>query len=109
MTRRGGWTRLGRRRFRYVDAHGTEIDDPEQLERIRSLVIPPAWTDVWISPNPGAKLQATGVDAAGRHQYLYHERYRAAREREKFERLLHFATQLPDLRARTRQHLRLGP
>ncbi len=109
MTRRGGWTRLGSRRFRYVDARGKKIDDPEQLERIRSLVIPPAWQDVWISPNAGAKLQATGVDAAGRRQYLYHSSFRAAQERAKFERLLHFAESLPELRARTRQHLRLGP
>jgi DNA topoisomerase-1 len=109
MTRRGGWSRRGRKRFRYVDAHGNEIHDREQLDRIRALVIPPAWTDVWISPSPGAKLQATGVDAAGRRQYLYHASYRAEREREKFERLLHFAAQLPELRARTRSHLRLGP
>jgi DNA topoisomerase-1 len=109
MARRGGWRRLGRKRFRYVDAHGRTIEDEEQLERVNALAIPPAWMDVWISPNPGAKLQATGVDAAGRTQYLYHESYRAAQERAKFERLLHFATSLPDLRAQTTRHLRLGP
>ena len=109
MARRGGWTRLGRKRFRYVDSRGREITDDDELERIRSLVIPPAWTDVWISPNPGAKLQATGVDAAGRRQYIYHPTFRAAQERAKFERLLQFAVLLPDLRARTRWHLRLGP
>jgi DNA topoisomerase-1 len=109
MPRRGGWRRLGRRRFRYVDSHGRPITDEAALERIRSLVIPPAWTDVWISPNAGAKLQATGVDAAGRRQYLYHADFRAAQEREKFERLLHFATSLPTLRRRARRHLELGP
>jgi DNA topoisomerase-1 len=109
MSRRGGWTRLGSRRFRYLDAHGERIDDEEALERIRELAIPPAWRDVWISPNPRAKLQATGVDAAGRRQYLYHESFRAAQEQAKFARLLHFAAGLPEMRARTREHLRLGP
>ena len=109
MARRGGWRRLGRKRFRYVDSRGRAITDVEQLERIRSLVIPPAWSDVWISPKPGAKVQATGIDAAGRRQYIYHPSFRAARERAKFGRLLHFAESLPAFRARTAQHLRLGP
>jgi DNA topoisomerase-1 len=109
MPRRGGWRRLGRRRFRYVDSQGRPIQDEAALERIRSLVIPPAWTDVWISPNAGAKLQATGVDAAGRRQYLYHPDFRAAQERAKFDRLLHFAKSLPTLRGRARRHLALGP
>lgn len=109
VARRGGWRRLGRKRFRYVDAHGRAIVDDDQLERIRALAIPPAWREVWISPNPGAKLQATGVDAAGRTQYLYDASYRAAQERAKFDRLLDFATALPRLRARTESHLRLGP
>jgi DNA topoisomerase I len=109
MARRGGWRRLGRRRFRYVDSHGRPIEDEAALERIRDLVIPPAWQDVWISPNPGAKLQATGVVGAGRRQYLYHPDFRAAQERAKFERLLHFARSLPALRSRARRHLELGP
>lgn len=109
MARRGGWRRLGRRRFRYVDSRGRQITDEDALERIRSLAIPPAWTEVWISPNAGAKLQATGEDAAGRRQYLYHERFRAAQEREKFERLLTFGTRLPALRSRLARDLRLGP
>jgi DNA topoisomerase I len=108
MARRG-WRRLGRKRFRYLDAHDLEITNEEKLERISALVIPPAWTDVWISPNPRARLQATGIDAAGRKQYLYHASYRAAQEREKFERLLGFAKSLPRLRARTDRHLRLDP
>ncbi len=106
---RGGWRRQGRRRFRYVDARGAKITDDEQLERIAALAIPPAWTDVWISPSPRARLQATGVDAAGRKQYRYHDSYRAAQERAKFERLLEFAQSLPRLRGRTARHLRLGP
>jgi DNA topoisomerase-1 len=108
MARRG-WRRLGRKRFRYADARGVEITDEDQLERIDALAIPPAWTDVWISPNPQARLQATGIDAAGRKQYRYHASYRAAQERAKFERLLDFAKALPRLRARTDRHLRLDP
>ncbi|MGH3109411.1 MAG: DNA topoisomerase IB [Gaiellaceae bacterium] len=109
MPRRGGWRRLGRRRFRYVDSKGHPIEDETALERIGDLAIPPAWEDVWISPNAGAKLQATGVDAAGRRQYLYHADFRAGQERAKFDRLLHFAKSLPALREATSRHLRLGP
>lgn len=109
MTRRGGWRRLGsKRRFRYVDSRDRPIED-DRLRRIGSLAIPPAWDDVWISPNPGAKLQATGVDAAGRRQYLYHPDYRAAREREKFDRLVGFGELLPGLRRASGRHLELGP
>ena len=66
-------------------------------------------TDVWISPSPGARLQATAIDAAGRKQYLYHAAFRAAQERAKFERLLEFARGLPRLRTRTSHDLRLDP
>ena len=106
MARRGGWTRRGRKRFRYVNAAGAEIRDEEQLERVRALAIPPAWRDVWISPNPHARIQATGVDAAGRTQYRYHASFRAAQERAKFERLLDFAKVLPSLRTRMSRDLR---
>jgi len=92
-------------RFRYVDARGKAITDEEKLERIRALVIPPAWKDVWISPNAGAKLQATGLDAAGRRQYLYHANYRAQQEQAKFDRLIRFAERLPDLRAANAEHM----
>jgi DNA topoisomerase-1 len=92
-------------RFRYVDARGNAIADEEKLERIRALVIPPAWKDVWISPNASAKLQATGVDAAGRRQYLYHSNFRAQQEQAKFDRLIRFAERLPELRAATVGHL----
>jgi DNA topoisomerase-1 len=106
MARKGGWRRVGSRgRFRYEDARGNRITDEEKLERISSLVIPPAWTDVWISPSANAKLQATGVDAAGRQQYLYHPDFRAQREQTKFNRLIQFAERLPDLRAAMAEHM----
>jgi DNA topoisomerase IB len=109
MPRRGGWRRLGVKRFRYVDARDQPITDEEKLARIERLVIPPAWTDVWISPNPGAKLQATGVDRAGRRQYLYHPDHRAAQEAAKYDRLVSFGTRLPALRDVMAEHLGLGP
>jgi DNA topoisomerase-1 len=106
MPRKGGWRREGSSgRFRYFEARGNRITDEEKLERIKALVIPPAWTDVWISPNPGAKLQATGVDAAGRRQYLYHASFRAQQEQAKFDRLIRFAERLPELRAAAAEHL----
>jgi DNA topoisomerase-1 len=106
MSRRGGWRRVGsRRRFRYEDSRGKRITDPEKIERIESLVIPPAWKDVWISPRPSAKLQATGIDAAGRRQYLYHAKYREQQEQAKFDKLVRFAERLPDLRKTMSDHL----
>src|SRR5512146_3142401 len=108
MATRVGWTRKGsRRRFRYHDAHGREITDEEKLERIRSLSIPPAWKDVWIAPSARSKLQATGVDAAGRKQYLYHPAFRARQEQAKYDRLIGFAERLPDLRATMAEHMEL--
>jgi len=106
MARRGGWRRRGRKgSFRYVDAHGKPIIDPEKIERIEELAIPPAWRDVWISPRPRAKLQATGIDRAGRRQYLYHPEFRARQEQEKFDRLVLFAERLPKLRKVMSKHL----
>ncbi|TML02136.1 MAG: DNA topoisomerase IB [Actinobacteria bacterium] len=106
MARKGGWRRIGSRgHFRYVDARSNAITDDENLERIRGLVIPPAWQDVWISPSPTAKLQATGVDAAGRRQYLYHADFRAQQEQAKFDRLIRFAERVPDLRAAMAVHM----
>jgi len=108
MARRGGWRREGSRgRFRYVDARGRRITDPAKVERIEQLVIPPAWREVWISPRAGAKLQATGVDAAGRTQYLYHEEFRAQQERAKFDKLILFGERLPDLRKAMAGHMEL--
>ena len=106
MPRKGGWRREGSRgRFRYVDARGNRITDADKLERIKSLVIPPAWKDVWIASSASAKLQATGVDKAGRKQYIYHPNFRAQQEQVKFDRLIRFAERLPDLRAATAEHL----
>src|SRR5690242_20306248 len=106
MPRKGGWTRVGSSgRFRYVDARGNAISDEDKLARIRALVIPPAWKEVWISPSASAKLQATGVDAAGRRQYLYHAAFRAQQEQAKFDKLIRFAERLPELRAATAEHM----
>jgi len=110
MARRGGWRRLGSRgRFRYVDARGRPISDEAALERIESLRIPPAWRDVRISPRPYAKLQAMGIDGAGRMQYLYHPAFRARQEQAKFDKLIQFAEKLPDLRAAMAEHMSLEP
>jgi DNA topoisomerase I len=86
------------RGFEYLDPDGGRVDDPEVLQRIAELVIPPAWRDVWICMDPRGHLQATGVDAAGRKQYLYHARWRAHRDRRKFDSMLAFAAALPRLR-----------
>ena len=110
MARRGGWKRLGsRRRFRYEDSRGRPITDEAALERIDSLRVPPAWKDVWISPRAGAKLQATGVDRAGRRQYLYHPEFRARQEQAKFDRLVRFAERLPALREAMAEHMQQEP
>lgn len=85
-----------------VDASGAEVTDDETLERVRALRIPPAWTDVWIAAAPNAHLQATGVDAKGRRQYLYHPVWRMRRDEEKFDDMLEFAARLPGVRATTR-------
>ena len=106
MARKGGWRREGsKRRFRYVDSRGKAISDEAKLARIEALVIPPAWKDVWISPRANAKLQATGVDAAGRRQYLYHPEYRAQQEQAKYDNLIQFAEALPNLRAAMAEHM----
>ena len=88
------------RGFVYVDACGERITDPETLHRIEALVIPPAWTDVWICPWPNGHIQATGVDAAGRTQYRYHDAWRTKRDREKFDHMVEFGRALPALRER---------
>jgi DNA topoisomerase I len=110
MARRGGWKRLGsRKRFRYEDSRGRPITDEGALKRIDSLRIPPAWKDVWISPRANAKLQATGVDKAGRRQYLYHPEYRARQEQAKFDKLVRFAERLPELRTVMAEHMEREP
>lgn len=95
------------RGFTYLDESGDRITDDEVLERIRSLAIPPAWTDVWICSDPTGHIQATGTDAKGRRQYRYHDEWRAARDREKHDRILRFAKRLPVLRAQVEADLAL--
>ncbi len=93
--------------FVYLDCDGRRITDPEVLTRIRSLVIPPAWTDVWICAKPHGHLQALGTDARGRRQYRYHALYREIRNQTKFSRMLDFAKVLPQIRATVQKHLAL--
>jgi DNA topoisomerase I len=96
--------------FRYYDPSGAEVTSPETLRRIGTLGIPPAWKDVWISPDPLGHIQATGVDSRGRTQYRYHQVWREQRDAQKFEHMLRFADALPVLRSATvrdlgRRHL----
>jgi DNA topoisomerase IB len=101
-----GFTRRRRGKgFEYLDEDGTRLDEPEVIERIRELGIPPAWKDVWICSDPLGHLQATGVDAAGRKQYLYHSRWRARRDAEKFDDMARFAHALPKLREQVEEDL----
>ena len=103
-----GIARRGRGRgFEYLDENGNRIEDPGVLERIRELVIPPAWQDVWICPYPHGHIQAIGTDAAGRRQYRYHDRWRERRDAEKFDEMLEFARALPRLRKAATKHLAL--
>ncbi|HEX2016914.1 MAG TPA: DNA topoisomerase IB [Solirubrobacteraceae bacterium] len=96
------------RGFSYRDGEGRRIEDPEVLARIAELAIPPAWAEVWICPYPGGHIQATGVDAAGRKQYLYHQRWRQRRDQQKFDEMLEFARALPALRDQVDQDLHRG-
>lgn len=84
--------------FTYISANGRRIGSKRILSRIEDLVIPPAWSDVWIASQPGAHIQATGVDEAGRTQYLYHPKWREMRDGEKFTRSLAFAEKLTTIR-----------
>ncbi|MDQ0725658.1 DNA topoisomerase IB [Microbacterium sp. W4I20] len=93
------------RGFRYVDQTNSPAPDADR-ERIHDLVIPPAWTDVWISADPLAHIQAVGVDEAGRKQYLYHPLWRVSRDRRKFVRSLDLAAALPGARAQVTRALR---
>ena len=95
------------RGFSYEDADGERVDEPDTLERIRLLAIPPAWQDVWICLDPLGHLQATGVDVAGRKQYLYHQRWHERAAERKFEAVRDFARALPRLRRRVNADLKL--
>lgn len=95
----GGITRrVAGRGFSYIAANGKRISSEPFLKRVNALAIPPAWSDVWIARQANAHIQATGVDAAGRTQYLYHRRWREIRDGEKFIRSLAFAQRLPTIR-----------
>lgn len=93
--------------IRYIGLRGRPIRSAATLARIRSLVIPPAWTDVWICPSPRGHIQATGRDARGRKQYLYHPRWRAVRDEAKFAHMVLFGSALPCIRRRVRRDLAL--
>jgi DNA topoisomerase IB len=88
------------RGFVYTDGNGARVTDAATLARIAALVIPPAWTDVWICPLPNGHIQATGTDAAGRRQYRYHDVWRTQRDRAKFDHMIEFGRALPALRER---------
>jgi DNA topoisomerase-1 len=93
--------------FFYVAADGRRISDARTLSRIRSLAVPPAWTDVWICPRADGHIQATGRDARRRKQYRYHPRFREVRESVKYAHMVAFAEMLPRIRAKVREHMNL--
>lgn len=103
-----GFTRRGSGRgFRYLDHHGRAVGNADR-ERIRALVIPPAWREVWICPWPNGHIQATGLDDAGRRQYLYHDQWRRDHDEQKFDRCLALAPSLPDFRRTVESDLTSG-
>src|SRR3981081_48029 len=105
---RPGFTRKSHgKKFEYFDTQGKRIKGKSDLMRIRSLVIPPAWNDVWICPSPNGHLQATGRDAKGRKQYKYHSAWREVRDETKYDRIIVFAEALPRIRVRVDKDLRL--
>lgn len=96
-----GYSRIRRGEgFVILSPRGKVVRDPRILKRVADLVIPPAWTSVWIAPHASAHIQAIGIDAKGRKQYIYHPEFRAEREAEKFRKLARFAARLPEIRAR---------
>ena len=88
------------RGFEFLDENGERIDDVETLQRINELAIPPAWDEVWVCPFPNGHIQATGIDARGRKQYRYHDKWRERRDAQKFDSMIDFARALPGMRAR---------
>jgi DNA topoisomerase-1 len=103
------WQRKGSRSrgFKYFDAVGKRVSDESAIERINSLVIPPAWRYVRISPSPSSSLQAVGVDTTGRIQYKYHQKFSDRQQRKKFEKIERFGKILPEFRKVTNEHLSL--
>jgi DNA topoisomerase-1 len=103
-----GWTRVRHGRgHRYLDLDGSPLP-AEDVARVKSLVIPPAWREVWICPHPNGHLQAVGTDEAGRRQYLYHPYWRQKRDEAKFDRVIEMAGQLPRVRSALRRELKAG-
>src|SRR5438093_13707298 len=92
--------------FVYVDANGERLRDAHEIARIRSIVIPPAWVDVWICPRADGHLQAVGRDARGRKQYRYHPRWREVRDETKYSRMAAFGKALPKIRRRVARDLK---
>ncbi len=103
----GIWRERKGDHFLYYAPDGARITDPKEIERINRLAIPPAWTDVWICPNPRGHIQATGRDAKGRKQYRYHPRWAQVRDEAKYERIVAFGEHLPAIRARVEHDLSL--
>src|SRR5207253_3184241 len=99
--------RTAGKRVTYVRPDGTKLSDPHVVGRIRSLAIPPAWTDVWVCPFADGHIQATGRDAKGRKQYRYHPLFREVRESTKYEHVVTFANALPAIRAKVHEHMAL--
>ncbi|GAB6387490.1 DNA topoisomerase IB [Stutzerimonas marianensis] len=99
--------RVLRGKFAYFLPSGERIRDQDEIDRINKLAIPPAYTQVWICPDPCGHMQATGRDARGRKQYRYHPRWREIRDSDKYEHILAFGAALPKLRARLEDHLKL--
>jgi DNA topoisomerase-1 len=105
---RPGYTRKSKDDdFEWLDTEGKVIRDEQRLLRLKRLAIPPAWTDVWICPAPNGHIQATGRDARGRKQYLYHERWREVRDENKYDRIISFGKALPKIRRRIARDLKL--
>jgi DNA topoisomerase I len=102
---RGIRREMGPLGFKYIGLNGKVIRNAAELKRIRSLAVPPAWTDVWICADPRGHLQATGRDTRGRKQYRYHPDWRACRDENKYDRMQQFAAALPDIRKRTEADL----
>ena len=106
LTAPGIRRRRSGRGFRYFAADGKPLADAVAVARIKAMVIPPAWEDVWICPREDGHIQAVGTDVAGRRQYRYHDRWRDQQDREKFDRMLEFGRVLPRVRMTSEQHLR---
>lgn len=103
----GYFRQKNRNTFTYYDTEGNRITNPNTLERIKNLVIPPAWKDVWISPRKNGHLQATGIDEKGRKQYIYHELWKKITQENKFSKMVDFGEALPKIRGKIRYDLGL--